>query len=463
MFIGSLHGTIHFTNYDSNITVGASNSKVFLTKADNVIGWAEFSIIKQFGENGATGWTEKYFDGVTISQEGSQEPNTNLIISNSNALNYGLKNNSNAIAYLSGMGGGPVFSQSERDDLLDTVRTTSNGFLYCCKNTSNALIYGLTNNSNAIQALLPGAFSEFEKFEALEDIRTTSNAFLYCCKNASNALSYGIKNNSNAIINLLVGEFTIEERAELVEHVRTTSNAFLYCCKNTSNALSYGIKNNSNAIMNFPLKLCGCCDGCEPVARALDYARELGLSRMGDDGCECPLACLASPSRRAPCSRALPGFAQGYAGHGRANGGVYPECVDGTNGSCVYGKNTCMRMCMLDDRASKNSGVTSAWSPDKKYLAVVTEVSGKEQVCVYVQDSTAEDGLRFVTHAHADENVHICSVAWGSGGDYLGIGFVRDEQRDTRGVEQDVFVYLFDKTQEQLQHLPDMQLFVDMF
>ncbi len=247
---GMLSSSITFNNLASTIVIKKTDSKLVLQKADEVVGWSEFSITKKFGNDGASSWTGNYYDGVVISQEGSEDPTTQLIISNSNALNYGIKNNSNAVMNL--LVGGSI---DDEQQLLEDVRATSNALLYCCKNTSNSLIYGLKNNSNAIVALLPGAFSEAEKFEIIEDVRTTSNGFLYCCKNTSNALAYGIKNNSNALVDLLEGEFTVEERAELVEHVRATSNAFLYCCKNTSNTLAYWVKNNSNTI--YALTPCG--------------------------------------------------------------------------------------------------------------------------------------------------------------------------------------------------------------
>jgi len=125
-----------------------NNSKLALDNTEKVTGWSEFSIVKKFGRNGANVWqAEQYPPEVIISQEGSQEPNTLLIVSNSNAINYGIKNNSNAILNLTYLAD---FTEEEKAELLEDVRTTSNAFLYCCKNTSNALVYGIKNNSNAI-------------------------------------------------------------------------------------------------------------------------------------------------------------------------------------------------------------------------------------------------------------------------------------------------------------------------
>ncbi len=285
--VSVLHGTFYFSNYPSSIALKETDSKVILNNASKVIGWSEFSINKTFGKQSADSWVENYPNSVVISQEGSQVPATQLVISDSNAINYGLKNNSNAIlAYENTVS---PFTALEHQQLVERVQTDSYVFVSCCKNTSNALSYGLKNNSSAIINFYAGVFEPLEKQEFLEEIRTTSHAFLYCCentsnaisyglknnssalialeeeffdiarttsnafayccKNTSNALSYGIKNNSNTILTARNSTFTALEKEELVETARTTSNAFLYCCKNTSNALSYGIKNNSNALI----------------------------------------------------------------------------------------------------------------------------------------------------------------------------------------------------------------------
>ena len=228
----------------------------------------------------------------------------------------------------------------------------------------------------------------------------------------------------------------------------------MYCCKNTSNALAYGIKNNSNAIMNFPLKLCGCCDGCEPVARALELARDAGMSRASEDGAVCPLAGLTeseyrdqSPSRRAPDGRTLPGFAQGYAGHGRANGRVCPELVEMANG----------RVCSEFVEGTNGfpgsvgfAGSIASWSQDKKYLALVTETSeGCEDICVYAREKET-DGLRLVQHVLVDDNARVCSVAWGEEGDYLAVALTHNDHDN----QDNAYVYEFDKATEKLRMLP---------
>jgi len=179
----SLHGSISFSSYDANIAIKNVNSKLVLDNPSKVTGWSEFSIHKKTGKNAASQWVEQYPNGVVISQEGSQEPTTMLVISNSNALNYGIKNNSNAIAAIRA----GVFTPAEKQETLDYVRTTSNAFLYCCKNTSNALIFGVKNNSTAL-VNWPGGYwwSIREKEKLYETIRVNSNAFVYCCKNTSN-------------------------------------------------------------------------------------------------------------------------------------------------------------------------------------------------------------------------------------------------------------------------------------
>jgi len=233
--VSSVDARIRFANYTSNISIKEIDSKLSLNKIGKVQGWSEFSIRKYFGSEDASQWVEQYPDAIVISQEGSQEPPTQLTISNSNAINYGLKNNSNALLYRS--------ANLVAPEVLDVVSGTSDALSYCCKNTSNALVNGLKNNSNAILNVKSFVFSASEKQEVLQYARTTSNAFLFCCKNTSNALVFGIRNNSNALVNWPGGAlWSIQEKEDLYETIRVNSNAFVYCCKNTSNAMVSAFK-----------------------------------------------------------------------------------------------------------------------------------------------------------------------------------------------------------------------------
>ncbi len=473
--MGSVDATLHFASYDSSMAVKETDSKVILNNTAKVIGWSEFSIIKQFGKNAADGWVEQYPNGVTISRQGSQDPNTNLIVSNSNAINYGIKNNSNAIMNLPG---GGAFTEEEKEDLLEDVRTHSNAFIYCCKNVSNALVYGLENNSNAIVALDPYLFSEGEKAEVLEDIRTTSNAFLcccknvsnalsyglknnssailslqdnlvanvrttsnaflFCCKNASNALSYGIKNNSNAIIPFLISAtFTEQEKAEIFEDVRTTSNAFLYCCKNSSNALSYGIKNNSNAIGLFQT---GLVDNVRTTSNAFLYcckntsnALSYGIKNNSNAIMAFPLR-ICGPSICPPVSR-LEDLDATAAELLRTDGGL-------SRYSC--------------EQLTRKKISDAAWSPDQKYLAVIRESNSCENMFVYAYDHDT-DNLTRVAHVQAEECVHISSVAWDNSGQYLALAI------DHIDTGPDVYMYAFDKTKRTLEYLPGIDNFLKAF
>jgi len=62
------------------------DSKLYLKKASHVIGWSEFSIVRKFGDEDSSSWVEQYADDTTISQEGSQVPAANLVVSNSHAV-----------------------------------------------------------------------------------------------------------------------------------------------------------------------------------------------------------------------------------------------------------------------------------------------------------------------------------------------------------------------------------------
>jgi len=143
-----LCASIYFTNFASHLAIKESHSKVALHNSDKIIGWSEFSILKKHGLEGSSQWAQAYADDTLVSQEGSEEPATQLIIANSNALNYGIKNTSNAIMNYSGAG---LFTVAQKHELLEDVRTDSRAFVYCCKNASNAIV-SLRNDVTALQA-----------------------------------------------------------------------------------------------------------------------------------------------------------------------------------------------------------------------------------------------------------------------------------------------------------------------
>ena len=203
--------SINFANYNGHIVLNKNSDRLVLTNAQKVTGWSEFSIVKNFGPLSSDTWRENYPSSFVLSPGGSILPTNNLVISNSNA-----------IACASTREG---FSGTEKENILEHIRNTSNAFTYCCKNSSNSLRYGIKNNSNVL--LLSKRL-----------VRTNSNAFVYCCKNTSNALAYNLKNNSNTVVSFL------EEGVSVIDEQlwRTNSNAFVYCCKNSSNAFKHAIK-----------------------------------------------------------------------------------------------------------------------------------------------------------------------------------------------------------------------------
>ena len=237
---GQLLAKLDFANSGATFTINGGTSRLKLSKLGEIEGWSERSIIRENVTNNPSTWVPTYSDGMIIGyQSGDTSPSADLVLSNSNAINYGLKNNSNAIVKMQMI-----------------IRTTSHALLYCCKNTSHALIYGLKNNSNALSYGIKNNSNAIMLHDRM--IRTHSNAFVYCCKNTSNALSYGLKNNSNALIYgiknnsnaIMVHDLMIRTHSNaLIYGIKNNSNAFVYCCKNTSNALIYGLKNNSNALV----------------------------------------------------------------------------------------------------------------------------------------------------------------------------------------------------------------------
>ncbi len=308
------YANLKFSNPSSVIAMYPTNSLLKITNVSKVTGWSEQSIVKAFGNNAPSQWVEGYTDNVIIAQTGGTAvPHTNLIYSDSNAINsldplvinnsnavvylnvavrtdsnafaYGIRNNSNAIIYLNQITGElSIHNSNAIIALNNTVRTDSNAFAYGIKNnsntllalnrtTSNALLFSNRNNSNAIVKLgvtertnsnafaygITNNSNAITKLDITE--RTNSNAFAYGIKNnsntllalnrtTSNALLFSNRNNSNAIVKLGVTE-------------RTNSNAFAYGITNNSNAITklditertnsnafaYGIKNNSNTLL----------------------------------------------------------------------------------------------------------------------------------------------------------------------------------------------------------------------
>ncbi|MBY0354075.1 hypothetical protein K2W90_06965, partial [Candidatus Babeliales bacterium] len=197
---------LKFSNRCSTIVLDPATSRVRLGKVASVMGWSENSILKSFGCNAPTTWTESYTAGVELGN-GRRKPTTNLVDSNSNAIkNLSFTsgslatNNSNAIV-----------------NLTAQVRVNS-----------NAAAYGIKNNSNAIVAKCPLIMANSNAINLLKSqVRQNSNAAVYGIKNNSNAIVAKcplIMANSNAI-NLLKSQ------------VRTNSNAYAYSTKNNSNAI----------------------------------------------------------------------------------------------------------------------------------------------------------------------------------------------------------------------------------
>ena len=90
LFSVPVHATIDFSSFASRITIEPTSSSLILSKANQVNGWGEFSIVKSQGFDTSDNWQEQYYDNVIISQEGSEIPATDLVTSNSNAI-VGLK------------------------------------------------------------------------------------------------------------------------------------------------------------------------------------------------------------------------------------------------------------------------------------------------------------------------------------------------------------------------------------
>jgi len=183
----------------------------------------------------------------------SMVDDTELARTTSNAFLFCCKNTSNTLTYLTKNNSNAIIALKASTGYLDELlRNTSNAMLFGDKNNSNTLLYLNNNNSNALLNCCKNTSNTLlylnkNNSNAIvknsKDIRVNSNAMINCCKNMSNTLLYLTNNNSNAIINI---KNSTQSSSELL---RVTSNALLFCCKNTSNALLTGDKNNSNTLL----------------------------------------------------------------------------------------------------------------------------------------------------------------------------------------------------------------------
>jgi len=251
-FFTNLTATVYFKNDTATIAIKESNSKLKINNASKVTGWSESSIVKDFGNESCDQWVEGYSSGVIITQDGSGtvDAQTNLVYSNSNALVYGIKNNSNALII-------PAKDfENNSNALLYGIKNNSNALVNIdqdIENNSNTLLYGIKNNSNALVKIDQDI--ENNSNTLLYGIKNNSNALIKIdqdngIQNNSNALLYGIKNNSNALLPLI--EDMKNNSNALLYGIKNNSNALLPLIedmKNNSNALLYGIKNNSNALV----------------------------------------------------------------------------------------------------------------------------------------------------------------------------------------------------------------------
>lgn len=195
---GNLSANLTFSNRSSAIAIKGSNSKLKLNNVSKVSGWSQESIVKDFGHNSPSSWVEGYSNGVVIAQSGGTNiPSSNLVYSNSYAIAYGIRGNSNAILYLESI-----------------IRTDSNAFAYGIRNNSNAIVNGGGSSALSIH---------------------NSNAILYLgdvVRTDSNAFAYGIRNNSNTIVYLndKINTSTISIPA-IVQRITNNSNAIIWLDK----------------------------------------------------------------------------------------------------------------------------------------------------------------------------------------------------------------------------------------
>ena len=77
-----------FNTFASQLIFKTSASQLLLGKAQNISGWSDLSIAKDFGRNTPASWVEGFASGAIVSQSGGTAvPQIHLIQANSNAVN----------------------------------------------------------------------------------------------------------------------------------------------------------------------------------------------------------------------------------------------------------------------------------------------------------------------------------------------------------------------------------------
>lgn len=225
----NLFGTLKFVSRTSNIVLDQQpGTRVGLRKVSQITGFSQDSIIKEYGNNSPTSWTESYTAGVQIGYGRRHQP-SNMVYNNSNAFTAIVSlaiHNSNTVAQL------PRQIINDSSTLIkwtSFARTDSNLLVYLSrleKNNSNALLSGINlnqstltaikNDSNALIGLLPLT-------------RANSSVII--------KLNRLIKQNSSAIVAFKNAQGTL---------IRTTSNAIVKFGRNTDIAIQ-----NSNTTVYF--------------------------------------------------------------------------------------------------------------------------------------------------------------------------------------------------------------------
>ena len=236
-----VHARLSFANRESSFVLKERTSEKapearVRFNPTTVYGWRDGSVTKSMTSEGEGDYNLlNYATGNVIAY--SAAPGE-LVHSNSIALQFGIKNNSNTLLYYHRTDSNAYAYgiKNNSNALKYGITGNSQALLYLIRTHSNAYAYGIKNNSNAIATQVPSTFVDL--------LRYTSNAVLYLHRTDSGAFVYGIKNNSNTML-----RYQRTDSAALMYLVRTHSAGYAFGIKNNSNALKYGITGNSQALL----------------------------------------------------------------------------------------------------------------------------------------------------------------------------------------------------------------------
>ncbi len=201
----NLFSALKFVSRNSNLVINPQpDSRVGLNKLSQISGFPQDSIIKIYGNNAPSSWTEAYTDEVTIGPNNIHQP-SNMVYNNSNVLanlSTLTVNNSNATAPLPRQ---IINDSSTLISLTTLTRVDSNLILYLHrleKNNSNAIVSAINTNNLLVRSNSQAIVNLSILVNANSNVIAASSALAKTTSTAIIGAQKSIRHNSSTIITI---------------------------------------------------------------------------------------------------------------------------------------------------------------------------------------------------------------------------------------------------------------------